>query len=399
MAHEHLEDLHATRETAHFEQIGPVGTLLALVGLLGYWGFFYSSPSAQPLMAKAYLYGYIFWVLLALGCLGLTVLHHLVRGSWGLSILRILEAGGSSRTFLWMLVGFIPVLLNLQHIYPWVNPGTDHVLLSKATFYNPVAFSIRAVLLFLLWAGMAHYFKQSALKQDETMDGSLAQTRTNFAAPGFIVLGLSITLMATDWVMSMDPHWYSTMFGPIFMISGSLAAFALATFLICVNHAKRPYSEIISPDLTKDLGNLLLTNTLLWAYFNFSQYVIIWNGNLPATAKYYMERTPYGWNIIGCALIVGCFIVPFVALLSPSVKRYPMNLARVAAWIFIMRIPDVYFIVAPMYKKDLIVPGWESLSFVAMGGLWLAAFGGGIRIGALYPAHDRRLLEAKHHAS
>jgi len=342
------------------------------------------------------MYGWVFWATLTLGFLTMTLLHHTVRGSWGIPLLRIFEAGGSATSFLLVFLALLPILLipsALQSVYPWTHPGTDPVLLGRQPLYNPTAFVVRQFVLFAIWIGFAAVLRRSSRRQDEDNDPSATQWRTNLSAPGLVVVALTGTMAATDWVMSMDPHWYSTMFGPILLICGALGALSFATYLVCVNRDKAPYNQIMSPALTKDFGNMLLTITMLWAYFNFSQLVIIWNGNLPATARFYAMRSPYFFNVLGFVLILGCFVLPFSALLAPRTKRYPENIAKVAMWIFAMRFLDIYYVVVPMYSKTML-PTWEILSLVAVGGLWLGAYGGGIAKPNLCPLYDTRLLEA-----
>ena len=272
------------------------------------------------------------------------------------------------------------------------------MLLQRQLLYNPTAFLIMNTVLFVIWGAFAYFLRKSTIRQDQNHNPDEAQARTNWSSPGMVIFGLTVTLGATNWIMSMDRHWYSTMFGPIVMINGALGILSAGTYLVCANRHKKPFSHIVTPDLTKDLGNLMLTTTLLWAYFNFSQFVIIWNGNLPTTAKYYAERSPNGFNIIGFSLIVGSFVVPFVSLLSPRVKRYPHLLMRVAAWIFFFRFVDNYYIVAPMYSTSMI-PTWEIGALLAVGGLWLGQYGYAVKSAQLYPVHDMRLMETGNHAA
>lgn len=398
MAHETPETLAAPTSGPVLGKFGPAGLLVGVIGMIAYWGAFFAMPDKQEIIAKSYMYGWMVWMTMTLGCLGLTLLHHTVRGSWGLAILRFIEAGGSVGSFVVMYIAYLPIMLFPGKVYPWVNPGTDKVLLQKQALYNPGTFLIMNTVLFIIWGAFAHFLRKSSIRQDENKNPNEAQGRTNWSAPGMVIYGLTVTLGATNWIMSMDKHWYSTMFGPIVMINGALAVLAAGTYLACANRDKAPFSQIVKPDLTKDLGNLLLTTTLLWAYFNFSQFVIIWNGNLPATAKYYAERSPNGFNVIGFLIIVGSFVVPFVSLLAPRVKRYPNLLMRVAGWIFFFRFVDNYYIIAPLYSTSMI-PTWEIFSLLAVGGLWVAQYGQAVKSAGLYPTHDMRLMEAPGHAA
>lgn len=398
MAHDTPETLAVPTTEAKLGTFGPAGFLVGVIAMIAYWGAFFAMPEKQEIIAKSYMYGWMVWMSMTLGCLGLTLLHHVVRGSWGLSILRFLEAGGSLGSFILMWLTYLPIMFFPGKVYPWANPGSDHVLLQRQLLYNPTTFLIMNTVLFAIWGIYSYFLRKSTVAQDQNHNKAEAQRRTDYSAPGMVIFGLTVVLGSTNWIMSMDRHWYSTMFGPIVMINGALGMLAAGTYLVCKNRDKLPFARIITPDLTKDLGNLLLTTTLLWAYFNFSQFVIIWNGNLPTTAKYYAERSPNGFNIVGFLLIVGSFVVPFVALLAPRVKRYPENLMKVAGWIFLFRFVDNYYIVAPMYSKSMI-PTWEILSLIAVGGLWVAQYGFAVKSAQLYPTHDMRLMEAGNHAA
>jgi hypothetical protein len=388
-----------TSERAPLGRYGGVGLMTGVIGFLVYWIAYFAQPAdIQAQMAHAYMYGWTFWATLTLGCLAMTFLHHAVRGSWGLAVLRILEAGGSATSFLVVFLAYLPILIipsAIQSVYPWTHPGNDPVLLNRLPLYNPTAFVIRQVILFAIWIAFAAALRRSSVRQDTNKDSKEAQWRTNWSAPGLVVTALTGTMAATDWVMSMDPHWYSTMFGPIIIICGALGALSFAVYLVCLNRDKAPFNQIMSPNLTKDFGNMLLTITMLWAYFNFSQFLIIWNGNLPQTARYYAMRSPHFFNVLGFVLIVGCFVLPFCALLAPRTKRFPENIAKVALWIFAMRFLDIYYIVVPMYSKTM-VPTWEILSVLAVGGFWLAAYAHGVAEPNLYPVHDMRLMEGPH---
>lgn len=401
---------HNSHEVTHDDappaQLGKLQSAAMLVGGLLFLAFFgmvgTSSDAVRVELMQSYIYGFMCAVSISLGMLGLTLLHHTVRGSWGLSVIRLAEAGASARTFMLLALLYVPIIFFYKDLYPWANAATvagDHVLRNKAAWMNPTAVAIRAFVLIGIWGLLANGLRKSSIRQDESNDENEAQTRTNWAAPGIVLLALTVTVAVTDWVMSLDPHWYSTMFGPLFIVGPGLGALALCSLLIGVNANRDPFKNYIRPNVTKDLGNMMLTFTMLWAYFNFSQFLIIWNGNLPTTAGYYYARSVEGWNAVGCALIVGQFFIPFVWLLCPSTKRHPMNLARVAGWLLVMRIVDIYYIVTPMYRTTGPMPHLaDGIAFLSLMGLWTMVFCAQIKKASIYPMHDRRLLEATDHA-
>jgi hypothetical protein len=358
---------------------------------------------------QAYLFGYIFWLNFSLGCFGLTLLHHVVRGSWGLPILRVLEAG--ARTLPLMAGLFVVVVLGMLFgdLYPWNNSRAlqdgvmRHAVEAKASYLNPLWFIIRAVIYFGIWIGLSSFLNRSSLEQDRTGDASLAQERTNWSAPGMVVFFVSITFAVTDWVMSLDPRWYSTIFGVLFVTGQALTALAFSTLLMTRLVNYRPFSEIVTPQLTRDLGNLLLTLTMVWAYISLSQFLIMWAGNLPEEIAYYTTRNSGGWLPVGTVLILFQFFAPFLMLLSGRTKRTPGYLAGVATLILAMRVLDIAWIVIPFYQQaeqpvnaNL---AWMSVAaLLGLGGIWLGAFTHQLRRHPLLPRHDPRLQEVLEHA-
>lgn len=351
---------------------------------------------------RSYLMGWAFWMMLALGCLGLTLLHHTVRGVWGLSTLRLYEAGGSWLSFL--LLGFagIPILANLKTLYHWTEHGAIHESVAatfKLKYLNEPAFLVRFVVYFVIWIGLSYWLRQSSLKQDETKETRLAQGRMNLSAPMLVVYFISVTLATTDWLMSLDVHWFSHIFGAWLLVGGVLTALALTNLIFLKNLHAEPYKSIVSKGLTKDLGNMMFVFTLLWAYTSVSQFIIIWQGNLTEFNSFYVARSTNGWDALSLVLIVGQFFIPFVLLMSPKMKAVPSLLAGMCVWILAMRLVDFYWIVAPFFraKPDLHF-GPDLISFAFVGVLWAIGFMSQLMQGSLVPTHDNRLQEAYHHA-
>jgi hypothetical protein len=252
---------------------------------------------------------------------------------------------------------------------------------------------------FAFWIIVAGALRKSTLRQDENLDPRELNRRSNIAAPSFLFLFLTATFFLTDWVMSLDYAWFSTMFGPQQIVGNGLAALCFCTFLLCRFADKRPFVDVVSPKLTRDLGNLILAITLLWTYMTFSQYMIIWSGNLPEFTQYFVSRAKGGWAWIPIALIFLHFMFPFLLLLNPSVKRYPRNLMLVAGWIFLMRVVDSYWAViggfdGRRFPLDGLI--FDLLAFAALGFAWLALFSGQVKRARLLPRYDERLQEDLH---
>ncbi|MBS1717668.1 MAG: hypothetical protein JSS72_08045 [Armatimonadetes bacterium] len=384
-------------EPLNLAKLGPLGGLIAIIGLGALLAFVFSG---DKMAITSYLYGWMCWTGLSIGCFGWTLLHHSVRGKWALPLLRIFEAGGSATNFIALLVLYIPIWLKAGELYPWADAAkvaADPTLQHRAAFYTPTFVLFRTAFILLSWAFIANKLRQSTIKQDETKDFNLEQGRTNFATPMLVWFVVTLTLAVTDWVMALSAHWYSTMFGGIFVDGTALSALSMATFVACRNYGKEPFVESqFSANRRRDIGNLLLAFTMIWAYFNYSQLVIIWSGNLPTIAQYYVDRGLGGYQWIGLSTMLGQFFVPFLALLAPRTKARPSMLAKLALWIFCFRFVDLYYIVVAMVRKDATPQIWDIVALVGFAGLWLWVFGMNFQKAKATPQYDPRILEVAH---
>lgn len=388
---------------AQLKKMGPLALLLAIVGGLacGY-GLFAMQGEEQVHAYQSYLFGFVFWAGLAMGCLGFTLLHHSIRGAWGLSVLWLLEAGGSATTFLLFGVLAIPIFMNLAGAHPlyhWVHPEAgDLVLARKVWWLNETGFIVRSVIYFLLFAWLAATLRKSSLKEDEDRDKRRTAFRTNFASPMIILFVLLTTIAATDWTMSLDSHWFSSMYGVIYLVGNGLSAIALMNIIVMRNAEKSPYRDYVNPGLTKDLGNMMLVFTLLWAYMSVSQFLIIYMGNLPEFNLYYEIRSRGVWNGLSLFLIFGQFMAPFVMLLSPRAKATPRLLLNIAVWIFAVRFIEQYWNVMPFMRREFSFHWMDAAALIFFGGVFFAVFARQVQKGSLIPTHDPRLKEAYQHA-
>ncbi len=407
--HDHLHMGLVGERTLPLAGARTFGALFGLVGVAAAWVLMFI-PATREAAMGGYLFGWYFTMTIVLGMLGILCLHHTVRGSWALPWLKLLQAGTSPVVMGVMLVLFLPILLQPATLYEWVNPGNDHVLLKKAFYLNQGAWTFRTLLYFALWSWMGWFMRNSVRRQEEGAPNGLKleMGRSSWGAVFIVFYVLSITFATTDWSMSLQPHWYSTMWGVWQMIGGALGASGLIVATLCINARKAPYNTVVAPSLTKDWGNILFMFTMLWAYTAVSQFLIIWNGNLPETASYFARRGIMGWNATGMAVILGQFLVPWMTLLSPRIKRYPHLLRNVAGWIFVVHILDVYQAVVPAlphggFHGTGFFPGqnflFELLGFVGVFSAFIAVFATGIRsTKSLLPTYDTRLQEALLHA-
>jgi len=202
----------------------------------------------------------------------------------------------------------------------------------------------------------------------------------------------------TDWMMSITPHWYSSIYGIWLMVNGALCAISLATFFVAKNADKEPYSGIDRPGLTKDLGNLMFVFTMLWAYTSLSQYLIIWSGNLTEFTPYYFVRSNNGWEYVGATSVIAGFVLPFLFLIAPKTKAYGGMLWKVAVWVLAIRVVDFFWIVIPTWRANPAFSWMDAAVFLGMGGLWFTVFSKNIGKANLIPTHDTRLPEVYEHA-
>ncbi len=348
---------------------------------------------------QSYLLGYLLWLGLTLGCLGILILHHLVSGAWGHIIQRMAESG--TRNLALMGVLFIPILIGMRDLYPWTDDAVvaaSHVLQHKTAYLNVTFFVVRAALFFGLWIGIATLLRNWSAKQDARPDARLTRTMKIFSGPMMVLFVLSATLASVDWMMSLEPEWYSTIYGMSFIVGAMLTAFAFCIFILAQVSGFKPYSDILTTRHAHHLGNLLFAFTILWAYMAFSQYLIIWSGNLPEDNTWYLVRTGTGWNIVAVALLVGHFFVPFFILLSKKSKRVIGRLKHVAAFIFVMRLIDLFWLTAPAFEKSgLHIHALDVIAPVAIGGVWVALFAKWLSTVPILPLNDPRFAKDAFH--
>ena len=370
--------------------IGVIGAVIAVV-----WALIASHKGGGQRsddFLHSYLFAYVFIVSLPLGCLGFLMMHHLTGGPWGLPIRRILEAG--TRT-LWVTAAlFIPILIGLSHTFPWTKPGAipdDTVNHFKRVYLQPGFFRTRAVIYFAIWVIIAHFLNKWSAEQDRTDEVRLMRKMTGLSGPGLVIWSLTVGAAAVDWVMSLEPRWSSTIWGMLWMVIMALAGFTFSLVILRTLSNDEPLKDCVRPKDYNDLGNLVLAFTLLWTYMSFSQFLIIWSGNLKEEIHWYMIRAHGPWAGAAVVLLMFHFFLPFFVLLQRRVKRRISTLSVVAFWMLALSLVDIYWLVVPAYEQN--GPEFhlsDVLAVVALGGLWLAAFYAQLRKLPLLPLHDPR---------
>ena len=372
-----------------------IGVLGLVIGVIGFF-------TNRDQFFQSWLIGFIFCLGLTLGSLGLLMLQHLSGGQWGFVGRRIFEAAAGTLPLVALL--FIPILFAMPELFKWARPelvANDAILKAKEPYLNVQFFIIRAVIYFAFWMFCVWMLNGWSAAQDRaelaTDPAGVVRFRT-LSAPGLLLLVVTITFATTDWVMSLDPHWFSTIWGLMFTAGFGLSALALTTVVLSTVGATGALAGHLAPRHFHDFGKLLLAFTMLWAYLNFSQFLIIWSGNLPEEIPWYIERMRGGWGVIAIALVVGHFFLPFLLLLSRDLKKSKW-LPRVAIFILVMRLVDTIFLIGPSWEHHGFPVHWLNIAVPAgLAGVWLFLFTRNLQSRALMPLNDPYLKEAFHEA-
>lgn len=353
---------------------------------------------------RSYLVGYVFWAGIALGCLAILMLQHMSGGAWGLVIRRLLEA--ATRTFPLLAVLFLPIAFGVRSIYIWAQPShanapeaLKHALAHKAPYLNVPFFLGRAVFYFAAWNLMAYFLNKWSLEQDRTKHRPITTKLQGLSASGLVLYGLTVTFASIDWLMSLEPQWFSTMYGILVMGGQGLSAMAFIIAVAVLLTRYKPLSDVIKPSHMHDLGKLMLAFLMLWAYFSFSQFLIIWAGNLPEEIPWYVRRLQTSWKWVGMAMVVLQFALPFVMLLSRDLKRNARTLVVVAISIIIMRFVDLIWMTGPEFHESAFWIHWMDVVMpIGLGGLWLAFFAHQLKARPLLPIGDPEFEQVLAHS-
>jgi len=356
---------------------------------------------------RAWLVAYLLFLGIALGSMALMMIQHLSGGAWGV-FRRIFEA--SSRTLPLLMVLFVPVLLGMGTLYPWSHAdhvAADEVLRHKSAYLNSTFFVVRAVIYFAGWWGIATLLNKWSRQQD-TGDVGVNTRIQRLSAGGLVFYALAVTFAGVDWIMSLNPHWYSTIFGFLMMGGQGLAALAFTIIVASFLFRRDPMAGLLKPHHFHDLGKLMFAFVMLWAYFNFSQYLLTFAANLVEEIPYMLARTSHGWQYLAVFLVTFHFAVPWLLLLSRDLKRNSHRLVIVAGWMLFMRYADIFMLVSPEFDASgsnlhLLAGEHASHFFVhwldvaaplAIGGLWLWMFCTELRQRPLLATGDPYLREA-----
>jgi len=345
---------------------------------------------------RAYLSSYIFWFAIVAGSLGILMLQYITTGEWGLMIRRPL--GAAARTMIWMAVFFIPVAIGMRSIYPWMMPnwlGHPPLLQAKLTYLSWQRYIIAAAFYFLCWILWAWRIRILSLKfyGDRSPYTNLARNR--WAGAGLPMIVLTLTFASIDWIMSLEPRWHSTMYGITFTVGCGLSGLAFVTFFLSRLADTEAMQGILKPSHLRDLGNLLLTFVMFFAYVQFSEFLLIWYANLHEEIPYYVHRVVGVWGFLGVLIIVFHFFLPFFMLLMRPIKDNPRTIGVVTVIILVMRYVSIYWLIEPSWTGSAFHYSiWSLTSLVGIGGVWIWAFINQLKGQTIIPIHETWVEEA-----
>lgn len=362
---------------------GVVGLAAAL--LLARGAAFYAS----------YLVAYLFFLSLALGGLFFVLSQLASRAGWSVAVRRLAEHVGGTLPLFALL--FVPVALGLHDLYHWTHEeaAADPILSQKLGYLNEGFFYARAAGYLAIWTLMSWWFRRESLRQDREAAPGITRRLQSASAPALLVFALTLTFASFDWIMSLEPHWYSTIFGVYYFSGAAVGIFSLLALLALFLSRQGLLAGAVTIEHLHDLGKLLFAFVVFWAYIAFSQFMLIWYGNIPEETAFFAERWNEGWRPVSVALALGHFVVPFFFLLPRTIKRHRTTLAAGAVWMLAMHYLDLYWLVLPVFRPES--PAFHVVdlaTFVAVGGFFLAALGWLLARPALVPVGDPRLAES-----
>lgn len=367
--------------------------LLALGGLLAPSRFFIS-----------YLIAFLFWIGISLGCLAFLMMVNLMNGGWGFAGQRIFAAG--ARTMPLMALLFIPLLFGMNQLYPWVGGDMlSEELQSQGLRYLTVPFFvIRAVIYFITWIALAFGISRLLYRYDDNEDAQHLRRARQLSAAGVVLFTITASFAAFDWSMSLDPIWFSSLYGWLDLARSGLAAMAFTVLILALVSGQQPLKRFMTQQVVNDYGTLLLATVMLWVYLSFFQFLIMWSGNLPLEVRWYVPRIETAWVSVSLALVILKLALPFILLILPGPKRTLGWLAGVSALLLFTHWLEYYWIVVPNFYPNAISFHWLDLLLpIAAGGLWIAVFMWSLSNHNLAPVNHpdipEAMLDSSHHSS
>jgi hypothetical protein len=355
---------------------GGIGLLLVLLSVVG---LFVGDAASQTLAAASYLIAFTYWAGISMASVILLMIFHATRAKWMVVLRRPVEAMGATMPL--FLVLFVPVILARKQLYSWVEPAatlpreTLQLLQHKRPWLNPGFFTGRAFFYILFFSVVMYLLFGWSKKQDTTGDVQLTQKQRTLGSAALPLIGLAMTFAAFDWLMSLNPMWFSTVFGVYYFAGSFVSSLALLAIITDLHRGKDSSGAYVTAEHTHNIGKLMLAFVCFWTYIAFAQLLLIWIAGLPEEIPFYITRFNAGWRAVGIFMIVGNFFLPFGAMLSRSLKRDPRKLAAVAVWILLVHFVDIFWLVMPTFSPEGVAFHWTTVTATLGIGLLSIAFG------------------------
>jgi hypothetical protein len=392
-------DVMPTPEGEYVEKnrFAPLSFLLGLVGVIGLGLSVVGGFIAPHQFSYSWLFAFAFYFTLLAGCFFWIIVHHVVDAEWSVVVRRQLE--NLALLFVVMAVFFIPIVIFRHHVYQWMNVpvGHDPILDSKRAYLNWHFFLIRSIFYFVFFIGATLLFRRFSIRQDR--DGNPACT-INMRRVAFISLplfGLSLTFGAYDWLLGVDYHWFSTMWGVYIFAGASGSSMSLLVLVITALRKAGYLKETVTAEHYHIMGKWMLAFCVFWAYIGFGQYMLTWYANIPEETEYFIRRNTESWNALNLLLVIGRFFVPFAVLLMQGLKRKPSQLCLIAGWLVFMQMLDIYIVILPaLHGAGVVLSIWDFIPLLGMGATLGFVFLWIVRRSSTFPNRDPRLLESLH---
>ena len=373
-----------------------IAAVVAVVFIAASLALAMATPDGVHYLLETYLVSYALFLSLSLGALFFVMLQHVTRAGWSVVVRRIAEA---MATNVWLMaVLAIPIVLGMEHLYHWAHPGAadhDPLIAAKVGFLNPGFFIARLVVYFAIWSVLAWFFYRTSTAQDASGDPALSRRMEVLSAPGIVLFALSLNFAAFDLLMSLDPHWFSTIYGVYYFAASVLLFFAVMPKILLGLQSRGLLERAVTVEHYHDVGKFMFAFTVFWAYIAFSQYMLIWYGNIPEETQWYLKRQTGDWTWVSLALLFGHFVLPFLLLISRHVKRRPLLLAVIGVFVAIMSWVDMYWLVIPEFSPGVARFGLlDVLVYVGLAGLYSTVLIWRLGRTSLVPEKDPRLVES-----
>lgn len=372
--------------TKRFFGIGIVGLIATAIGyFLNHEQFFFS-----------YLTSFTFFTSLGLGALVLLMIHHLTRSEWGVVLRRIPEVL-SSNLWIWGLF-FIPLFFGMHSLYHWTHAdavASDPVLQGKVPYLNTTFFIIRQFIYFAIWGYLGYKLYNSSVEQDGSGDWGIQTLQRRLSGPGTVIFAITISFASFDWIMALDPHWYSTMFGVYFFAMSFQAMFAGLILLILFLRNNDILANTIRTVHIRDLSLWMFAFTVFYAYIAFSQFLLIYYANIPEETVWYLERLNGGYEYLAFFYLFGRFVIPFIVLLGKKAKTNFKVVSSMAILILAAHLVEIYWLIMPVLHHHGVHFDWMTITaFIGLGGFFLGLFFHRFKKQKMVPVNDPKLSQS-----